>query len=115
MEVQTQLVSLRYGLSIIGCTQDAISGNYMLTKDAQMKREDAIDLLAAVGLNDFSKLTRKSAVSGKEIFSALLPDDFNFEGHSRLCDRSKDKCDKETHVVIEDGKLILGVMERTSI
>ena len=115
MEVQTQLISLRYGLSIIGCTQDSISGNYMLTKDGSIKREEAVDLLAAVGITDFSKLSRKSVLTGKEVFSALLPDDFNYSGHSRLCDRSKDKCDKETHVVIEDGKIISGVMDRNSL
>ena len=115
MEVQTQLISLRYGLSIIGCTQDAISGNYMLTKDTSINRENAIDLLSAVGITDFAKLPRKSVVTGKEIFSVLLPDDFNYSGHSRLCDRSKDKCDKMTHVVIEDGKLISGVMDRNSL
>jgi len=115
MEVQTQLISLRYGLSIIGCTQDAISGNYLLTKKASLSREEAIDLLAAVGLNDFSKLPRKSAVSGKEVFSVLMPDDFNYSGHSRLCDRSKDKCDKDTHVVIENGKLVAGVIDRNSV
>jgi len=115
MEVQTQLVSLRYGLSIIGCTQDAISGNFLLTKNIEMKRENAVDLLSAVGLKEFSSLPRKQNVTGKEVFSALLPDDFNFEGHSRLCDRSKDKCDKEAHVVIENGKLISGVMDRNSL
>ena len=115
MEVQTQLISLRYGLSIIGCTQDSISGNFMLTKSTLVKKEDAIDLLAAVGMTDFSKLPRKSIVTGKEVFSVLLPDDFNYEGHSRLCDRSKEKCDKEAHVAIENGKLISGVMDRNSL
>ncbi|MBI2652841.1 hypothetical protein HYX00_05220, partial [Candidatus Woesearchaeota archaeon] len=115
MEVQTQLISLRYGLSIIGCTQDAISGNYSLTKDNSIKREDAIDFLSAVGITDFSKLPRKTIVAGKEVFSVLLPDDFNYSGHSRLCDRSKDKCDKDTHVAIKDGKLISGVMDRNSL
>ncbi len=115
MEVQTQLISLRYGLSIIGCTQDAISGNYTLTKDNSIKREEAIDLLSAVGVADFSKLPRKSVVSGKEVFSVLLPDGFNYSGHSRLCDRSKDKCDKEAHVAIEDGRLVSGVMDRNSL
>ncbi len=115
MEVQTQLISLRYGLSIIGCTQDAISGNYVLTKNVSVKREDAIDLIGAVGVADFSKLPRKAIVTGREVFSALLPDDFNYSGHSRLCDRSKDKCDKEFHVVIDNGKLLSGVMDRNSI
>ena len=115
MEVQTQLISLRYGLSIIGCTQDAISGNYVLTKDSQVKREDAIDLLSAVGIADFSKLPRRSVVTGKEVFSVLLPEDFEYSGHSRSCDRSREKCDKEAHVVIENGKLISGVMDRNSL
>jgi len=115
MEVQTQLVSLRYGLSLIGCTQDAISGNYMLTKDNSIKREEAIDLLSAVGVIEFSKLPRKAVVTGREVFSALLPDDFDYSGHSRSCDRSKDKCDKEAHVVIEAGKLVSGVMDRNSL
>ena len=115
MEVQTQLISLRYGLSIIGCTQDAISGNYLLTRSPSVKREDAIDILAMVGVTDFSKLGRKNFVTGKELFSVLLPDGFNFEGHSRSCDRSKDKCDKETHVVISDGKLVSGIMDRNSL
>ena len=115
MEVQTQLISLRYGLSIIGCTQDAISGNFILTKDSVLKREDAIDLLSAVGVTNFSKLPKKANISGKEVFSSLLPDDFNYSGHSRLCDRMKEKCDRETHVVIEEGKLLTGVMDRNSL
>ncbi len=115
MEVQTQLISLRYGLNIIGCTQDAISGNYALTKESQIKREDSIDLLSVVGVTDFSRLPRKAIVTGKEIFSVLLPSDFNYSGHSRLCDRSKDKCDKETHVTIESGKLVSGIMDRNSL
>ncbi|MEK6942769.1 MAG: DNA-directed RNA polymerase subunit A' [Nanoarchaeota archaeon] len=115
MEVQTQLVSLRYGLSIIGCTQDAISGNYLLTKDNEIKREEAINILSAVGVRDFSKLPRKAVVTGKEVFSVLIPDDFGFNGHSRSCDRSKDKCDKESHVIIKDGKMETGVMDRNSL
>ena len=115
MEVQTQLISLRYGLSIIGCIQDAISGNFILTRDMEIKREEAIDILTAVGVTEFSKLPRKQIVNGKEVFSALLPDDFNFTGNSRLFDRSKDKQDKDAFVVIENGKLVSGVMDRNSL
>lgn len=78
MEVQTQLISLRYGLSIIGCVQDAISGNYLLTKNMILDRDKAIDLLAAIGIDDFSKLPRKEKIDGKELFSTLIPEDFNF-------------------------------------
>ena len=105
MEVQTQLISLRYGLAIIGCSQDSISGNYLLTLRESMTREDGVDLLAAIGVEDFSKLPKKTQVTGKEVFSVLLPDDFNFKGQSR------DKND----VIIENGKLIEGAIDKNSV
>jgi len=105
MEVQTQLISLRYGLSIIGCVQDAISGNYLLTKGMTMKRNKAIDLLASIGVEDFSRLPKKEIIDGKEIFSVLIPEDFNFTG--------KTKQDEE--VVIKNGNLIEGHLDRSNI
>jgi DNA-directed RNA polymerase subunit A' len=115
MQVQTQLISLRYGLSIIGCIQDSISGNYMMTKDTNIRREEAVDILCSVGITDFSKLPRKSIVTGKEVFSVLLPDDFNYSGHSRLYDSTKDKQDKDAFVEVANGKLISGVLDRSSL
>jgi DNA-directed RNA polymerase subunit A' len=50
MEVETQLISPRYGLGIIACNHDSIGGNYMLTKMLEMPRKDAIKLLANNGL-----------------------------------------------------------------
>ena len=110
MQVQTQLISPRYGLSIIGCIQDAISGNYLLTKEVEMPREDAVDLLYKTGITNFSKLPNKTTVSGKEIFSVLLPDGFNFRGKSR----GKDK-DGKNDVIIKDGKLVQGVIDKNTI
>src|SRR3989339_509604 len=121
MEVQTQLISPRYGLSVIGCVQDAISGNYLLTKDLSFKRNEAIDLLAAIGITEFSKLPRKEIISGKEVFSALIPDDFNFTGRSRACINTSckgcekwknDNCELDARVIIKDGKLTAGIMDR---
>ncbi len=107
MMVETQLTSPRYGLSVIGCMQDAISGNYLLTrKETMMSRQEAIDLLAAAGIHDFSKI-RKEKISGKEIFSAALPDNFNFTGKSRSSE--------EPEVVIENGKLVSGVMDKSNL
>lgn len=106
MEVQTQLISPRYGLSVIGCVQDAISGSYLLTQDSTtMSRNEAVDLLARAGLTDFSNLTKKDMVSGKEIFSTILPDDFNFIG--------KDRQNRPVRIV--KGKLIEGVMDRANL
>ncbi|MBN2142249.1 DNA-directed RNA polymerase subunit A' [Candidatus Woesearchaeota archaeon] len=114
MEVQTQLISPRYGLSIIGCGQDTISGNYYLTKFLdKIPRKEAVDLLAATGIEDFSKLPSKEFVSGKDVFSCLLPDDFNFKGYAKHYKQNPD--DPDATVLIEDGKLITGVLDKNNL
>jgi len=115
MEVQTQLISPRYGLSIIGCTQDAISGNFILTRDLDMSRKEAIDLLYSIGVDDFSKLPKKEMVSGKEIFSVLIPEDFNYTGFSRLVPKDGKGSDMEHKVIFENGKLISGVLDKNNL
>jgi DNA-directed RNA polymerase subunit A' len=105
LEVQTQLISLRYGLSIIGCVQDSISGNYLLTKGMVLSRNEGISLLASIGISDFSKLSRKENIDGKDIFSALIPEDFNFTGKTKNNDE----------VVIKNGKLVEGYMDRSNL
>ncbi|RME53318.1 DNA-directed RNA polymerase subunit A' [Candidatus Woesearchaeota archaeon] len=107
MEVQTQIISPRYGLSIIGCIQDAISGNYILTKYLEkIPRHEAVDLLSAVGIEDFSRLPSKEFVSGKEVFSCVLPKDFEFTGRKR---------EKEEQVIIKQGKLLSGVLDKRNL
>ena len=108
MLVQTQLISPRYGLSVIGCVQDAISGNYLLTREGfSLKRHEAVDLLASVGLTDMSGIPKTGNITGKEAFSTLFPPDFNFTGKSRS--------PEEPVVVIENGKLISGVMDKNNL
>lgn len=114
MEVQTQMISPRYGLSIIACVQDSISGNYLLTREGfKITREEAVDLLSVVGIEDFSRLPNKQFVSGKEVFSVILPSDFNFEGKSRVFNRNPN--DKDALVKIENGKLLTGVMDSANL
>ncbi len=107
MMVQTQLISPRYGLSIIGCTQDAVSGNYLLTKYAEYPRQEAIDLLYSVGADEamLARLPNKKAINGKEILSALMPSDFAYTGTAL----------DGTKVEITDGQLISGHMDLASL
>jgi DNA-directed RNA polymerase subunit A' len=111
MRVQTQIVSPRYGLSIIGCNQDAISGNYILSKYLSLPRNEAIDLLASVGLDEFSRVPNKAVLTGHEIFSMVLPEDFTFI--------SKPKSDKPEHVAaaveIRNGMLLKGVLDKNNL
>ncbi len=112
MEVQTQLISPRYGLSIIGCNQDAISGNYVLTKFMdKIPKEQAVDLLASAGVTDFKTLPNKDFVTGREVFSVILPETFNFDGKSKSV-----PADDPNHIVkIKGGKLLSGVMDKSNL
>lgn len=111
MEVQTQIVSPRYGLSIIGCKQDSVSGNYILSKYLSFTRQEAIDLLMSVGVEDFKKLPNKKIISGREVFSCLLPDDFNFSAEPK----SNKPQDVENAVIIKDGQLVRGVLDKSQL
>jgi DNA-directed RNA polymerase subunit A' len=114
MQVQTQLISPRYGLSIIGCNQDAISGNYLLTqKDFKLSYEEAIDILMAIGQMNFTRLPKKKHVTGKELFSVLLPEDLSFTGPNKGY-KSNPK-DPESMVIIKNGDLIQGVMDKDNL
>ncbi len=105
MKVETQLISSGFGLSVIGCIQDGISGNYILSELVKLPRRTAIDLLLRVGVEDLSRLPKKDIIEGNEIFSMLLPADFDFVG--------KDK--SGTPFVIKKGMLISGALDTANL
>ncbi|MBI5881175.1 DNA-directed RNA polymerase subunit A' [archaeon] len=105
MKVQTQLISTGFGLCVIGCIQDGISGNYILTKKEQIPRKTAFDLLIFSGVEDMSRLPKGEFVTGRDIFSVIIPEDFDFMG--------KDK--SGTQMVIKKGKMMSGVMDTANI
>lgn len=106
MQVQTQVISPRFGLSIIGMIQDAISGNYLLTSAMnKIPRQEAIDYLFNARHEDFGKFPKGDEISGKDVFSCLLPDDFSFNGKTK----------SGSDVVIKNGKLIEGYMDSANL
>ena len=105
MMVQTQLISPRYGLPILGCIQDSITGNFMLTKKPEYSREEAIDLLTSSGVTDLSNLPKSKRITGKQVFSTMLPADLNAVGKSKTGDA----------VVITDGQIVEGVMDSAAL
>ncbi len=107
MQVQTQIITPKNGLNVIGCIEDAVSGNYLLTKELTFPRDEAAGILMAVGLDDIPHFT-KDRIDGKEIFSALLPNDFNFITSSE----SKYHHDP---IIIKNGKLISGIIDKGTI
>ncbi|MBU2637425.1 MAG: DNA-directed RNA polymerase subunit A' [Nanoarchaeota archaeon] len=120
MEVQTQIMSPKNGLNVIGCIEDAITGNYLLTRGAKMPKQEAVMLLLSVGVDNSEKFRKfKEMVTGKEIFSALLPKDFNFIGFSKNCRKHKvcegKKCETDSFIVIKDGDLVSGIIDSNTV
>ncbi len=117
MEVQKHIRSPRFGGPIIGAEQDHISGNYLLTqKDTVLTREEAFQLLCEIGMRpgiDFEIPKSKKTLTGKEVFSFLIPKGINIEFKAKSCV----DCDKksEGYVIIKDGQLVQGVIDSKAI
>ncbi len=122
MEVQNHIRSPRFGGPIIGCEQDHISGCFLLTKkDTVFTRQEAFQLLCEIGMRpgrDFT-LPKKKEITGKELFSMLIPEGLNIEFRAKSCRNCekcvKEKCPYDAYVVIRDGKLICGVIDAKAI
>ncbi len=114
MGVESHIISPKNGSNIIGCIHDSIAGNYLLTKELSFPKEDAIEILTSIGVEDNSKFKKfDKTVSGKQIFSALLPENLDFIGYSRIY--KEDHNHPEAVVKIIKGELIKGVIDKATI
>ena len=104
MEVQTQLITPKNGYNIIGCVEDSITGCYLLTRTKEMSKIEAIDLLTSIGIDNVK--FSKEKVSGSEVFSTVLPEDFNFIRKNKQ---------GETTVRVKNGKLEHGIIDKNTI
>ena len=110
--VQNNILSPRYGAPIIGAIRDFLTAAYLLTKDdTYLTRKEMSYLLAAIGYDgelpepEIKKPEPKW--SGKQLFSLLLPKDFNHTFRASFS--------PEIEVVIKDGKLVKGVIDKNAI
>ncbi len=106
MIVQKHIISPKNGLNIIGSVEDAISGTYLLTKNFEVTKEEAIQMLMSIGVYEKDRFSKfKDSVSGREIFSVLLPENFEFIGESK----------NGESVVIKKGLLLEGLIDKNLI
>ena len=110
--VQNNILSPRYGAPIIGAIRDFLTAAYLLTKDdTYLTRKEMSYLLAAIGYDgelpepEIKKPEPKW--SGKQLFSLLLPRDFNHTFRASFS--------PEIEVVIKDGRLVKGVIDKNAI
>jgi DNA-directed RNA polymerase subunit A' len=97
LDVSNNLISSKNNTNLLGCVADAITGNYLLSKDSLDKNE-AMQLLSESNVEaDFGKKT----VDGKEVFSKLLPK-INFSAKTKAF----------TNLNIKEGELMSGVVDK---
>jgi DNA-directed RNA polymerase subunit A' len=129
MQVQDQILSPRYGGPIIGAIRDSLTAAFLLTQmSTLLNRHDVSKLLSAAGfegvLPEPSVAKPEERWTGKQIFSVVLPEGFNFVSKSNLssyykcqdCDRGvMHDCPYDAFIVIKDGILESGVIDKASI
>src|SRR5713226_3412766 len=118
MRVQYQLISPRYGGPIIGALRDFITGAYLLTKDDTTLTPEYFANLAMIGGYEGTfpepaiKNRNGQFYTGKQLFSLFMPKDFNYVITSKW---SKGTKGPTKDVVIKNGQLISGVIDKASI
>jgi DNA-directed RNA polymerase subunit A' len=130
MQVQDQILSPRYGGPIIGAIRDSLTSAFLLTqKTTLLDRQHVSKLLAAAGYEGpipepEVKKQGDEKWTGKQIFSIVIPKGFNFVSKSNLssyykceeCDRGVlHDCPYDAFIVIKDGILERGVIDKASI
>ncbi len=106
MSVQRHIITPKNGLNVIGSIEDAVTGMYLLTKSLELSKKDAINLLMSAGIDNLDKISKfGNKVTGREVFSVILPDDLDYVGETKSGDT----------VIVKKGKLMEGIIDRGSI
>lgn len=118
MRVSRQIRSPRYGGPIVGGHQDHMTALYLLTlPDTKIGAHEANQILFEAKVD----AEVDGDVSGKELFSLILPKDITMSFRSKACkfygcrDCRPDTCKTHTHVSIVKGKLMAGVIDESAI
>jgi DNA-directed RNA polymerase II subunit RPB1 len=83
--VKNQIISAKNSNPIIGCTQDALSGAYLLTtSDYKLNYYDFCNIISTTSyvnnfINGKFKVSKKDKIDGRECFSYIIPSKINSE------------------------------------
>ncbi len=121
MLVQENILSPRYGGPIIGAIHDHITGAYFLTHgDNRLDSFEAANVMFKLADIEMpapfvDEVTGKKYWTGKQLFSTVLPQDFNTTFKANICQGCKeclkDKCEFDAYVKIRNGQLLCGTID----
>ena len=127
MLVKNQIISPRYGAPVITFQQDEVSSMYILSlKSTVFSKQETMEYLYEAGITDIPTPDMpENKYSGKLILSQLLPKDFDLELKTTTCnvirkaglckECVKDKCPYDAYLIIENGKIKCGVIDKASL
>jgi DNA-directed RNA polymerase subunit A' len=124
MQVQDQILSPRFGGPIIGAIRDFITSAYYFTRRGSYLTQGEVNrLMCTTGYE--GKLPEPEIKepqpkwSGKQIFSIFLPKTLNYSLKANICQSctkcEEEECKHDAYVVIKNGELISGIIDRRSI
>ena len=124
MQVQDQILSPRFGGPIIGAIRDFITAAYFFTRRSNyLTKAEVNRLLMATGYEGQLPEPRikepQPLWTGKQIFSLFLPKTLNYVLKANICQGcakcEEEECKYDAYVVVKNGELISGIIDRRSI
>ena len=118
LNVKENMISSKNNTNLLGCTQDAITGNYLLNNDV-LEKDFALQILFE---SEIESAINKKSVEGKEVISEVLPK-INFNTKSNSCtgkdcqyyaNCKEEKCPYNSYLSIKDGNLVSGAIDKYS-
>jgi DNA-directed RNA polymerase subunit A' len=124
MQVQDQILSPRFGGPIIGAIRDFITSAYLFTRKGNYLTRNEVNklLLASKHEGELPPPEIKQPRpmwTGKQIFSLFLPKDMNYVLKANICEGcakcKEEECEHDAYVVVKNGELVTGAIDRRSI
>jgi DNA-directed RNA polymerase subunit A' len=124
MQVQDQILSPRFGGPIIGAIRDFITSAYLFTRRSNYLTRNEVNklLLGSKYEGPVPEPAIKKPLpmwSGKQIFSLFLPKSLNYVLKANICQGCtkclEEECQYDAYVVVKNGELLSGVIDRRSI
>lgn len=125
LSVGNNYITPRYGAPIIGAIRDFITSVFLLTRrGTYLTKEEMLTLAYAANktVEELPPPEVKEPVplwSGKQAFSMLLPEDFDFSAKAKFCAHcescKEEECPYDAYIKIVNGKLISGAIDQASV